>query len=188
MMDVNFNSVDYWLHRGKGYIHEAHIESQFHRDQEKFLIRQLRSFTPKTILELGCGFGRVTAVMADEFPNADIMAFDVSPDQIDRAVHDYRRSKVHFVCADVTKIQHFLRFDVAVAIELFLHLHHHDLLKLVPTILKSCRVLIHDFDVNPIDYKSRHITMHNYGEIYQSLGLMAETIIQEPFGLMVVRG
>ncbi|MFC3772794.1 methyltransferase [Paenibacillus sp. GCM10012303] len=45
------------------------------------------------ILEIGCGTGRLTAMLVSAFPNATIAAVDLSPNMVEAARHNLRRTR-----------------------------------------------------------------------------------------------
>ena len=54
----------------------------------------------KTILEIGCGTGNFTSLLADQFPTAKIIALDFSPEMIAQARHKLKSKAIGFVCAE----------------------------------------------------------------------------------------
>jgi len=54
----------------------------------------------KTILEIGCGTGNFTSLLADRFPAAKILALDFSPAMISKARQKIKSATVEFVCAE----------------------------------------------------------------------------------------
>src|SRR5688572_17092255 len=85
-MSETFNANQYWLKRGQTYAQEG-FPNDFHQLQERFLVDILRAsrIPMKRILEVGCGFGRITKVLADAFPKASILAVDLSQEQLENA-------------------------------------------------------------------------------------------------------
>src|SRR5215471_2172309 len=130
-MSEPFNVNQYWLERGRNYIHE-NFPQEFHRLQEQFLLNILRAsgIATERLLELGCGFGRITRLLAQTFPHARITALDLSPEQLDQARHN---------CSEYPNVSFFQydfysgspmpvsRCDAVIAVEVFLH-HPRDLL------------------------------------------------------------
>ena len=43
------------------------------------LLARISSVSPRTVVDLGCGAGNVTAVLAERWPHARIVAVDNSP-------------------------------------------------------------------------------------------------------------
>lgn len=65
------------------------------------LLRQLTPLkTPARILEIGCGTGYLTALLATRFPQADITALDIAQGMIDVAAARPENQHVTFLCAD----------------------------------------------------------------------------------------
>jgi malonyl-CoA O-methyltransferase len=54
----------------------------------------------KTILEIGCGTGNFTTMLADRFPGAKIVALDFSPEMIAKARQKIKTAAIEFVCAE----------------------------------------------------------------------------------------
>src|SRR6185503_2880674 len=86
-MKTEFNANEYGLERGRNYINEKRTPPEFHRLQERFLFDVLRrSGVPmRRVLEIGCGFGRITKLLAQAWTDADVTALDLSPEQLANA-------------------------------------------------------------------------------------------------------
>lgn len=175
-MSEAFDVNQYWLKRGRGYIGEP-LPQDYHRLQEKFLFDLLRAsrMAMDRILEIGCGFGRVTRLLAEHFPNARITALDLSPDQLANA----RRycgepGNVVFEQYDFYSGLSFpgAGYDVAVAIEVFLHHPRHVVLGLVEKLsgVSHCIVNI-DWSEEWPWRTAEHVWVHDYVAVYQEAGL-----------------
>src|SRR5688500_16626499 len=89
---VSYNPSEYWHERGKKYKENFRYNKDFVL-QEDLLITYLRDnlFTSdvptKSILELGCGYGRITKLLLTKFTNMikEYHAVDLSPHQIENA-------------------------------------------------------------------------------------------------------
>jgi ubiquinone/menaquinone biosynthesis C-methylase UbiE len=67
------------------------------------VIHELVDFSNKTVLEVGCGNGRMTWRYAEQ--TASVLALDTNEERIEHAIRDTPeafRSKVHFIVADIT--------------------------------------------------------------------------------------
>ncbi|MGA8739384.1 MAG: hypothetical protein WB501_10195, partial [Nitrososphaeraceae archaeon] len=59
---------EYWLERGKVYKQEFQYNKKF-KLQEQTLVEYLKKNIPfSTVLEVGCGFGRITKILLSAFP------------------------------------------------------------------------------------------------------------------------
>jgi len=56
-----------------------------------------------TILELGCGTGNFTSLLANKFPAAKIAALDFSPEMIAKANNKLHKNNIEFICAEGEK-------------------------------------------------------------------------------------
>jgi SAM-dependent methyltransferase len=175
-MNDQFDVNQYWLNRGRTYLGESRLFQDYHRQQEQFLIETLRrsGIEPGRILELGCGFGRITRLLANNFPEARVLALDLSPEQLANAQR---------YCSGLTRVEfHPYDFysgqalpggpaDLAVAIEVFLH-HPPELIRsLLGRVREAARFLVH------IDWYETwdgplppHVWMHDFPAYYRELG------------------
>ncbi|MCI0745079.1 MAG: class I SAM-dependent methyltransferase [Verrucomicrobia subdivision 3 bacterium] len=177
-MNASFNVNEYWRQRGRGYIHE-NLPQEYHRLQEQFLIDVLRRVDApfRQILELGCGFGRITRLLADAFPQATILATDLSAEQLANARHYCAgRSNTQFHAYDFYSGAPFPggRHDAAVAIEVFLH-HPEDVVRRIVERLKgvSRHIVNIDWSEHWPWARPEHVWVHDYCTIYREAGLQA---------------
>ena len=49
------------------------------------LVARIAAGSPKSVVDLGCGPGQLTASLADRWPDASIIGVDSSPEMIERA-------------------------------------------------------------------------------------------------------
>lgn len=181
---------EYWIERGKHYAENDgyRLSKAFHREQGKLVNAWIRELNPNTVLELGCGFGRITKQIVDAVPASKILAVDISLDQIGKA--PVRSASLKFSQADLFEWQSansFPDFRLTVAVEVFLHLPEF-LIRWIASKAALQGQLLHDFDpaVKPGDRTGEHCFAHDYPAIYHSLGLKFQARIEGPHGLMLV--
>lgn len=185
------NINEYWLNRGKTYYSEERLKEQFYLDQEQLFLSVVLPLNPRSVLDVGCGFGRITKVLAEAMPETDFLGVDLSPDQLANA----RRA-----CSsldNVTFLEHDLYsadpliggFDVVVCCEVLLHHPDHALSAILRKIFRASRVLVHDVDPNwkKEDFAAEHCFFHDYGQIYADLGLHYSTIDRGEQRILVVK-
>lgn len=99
--------------------------------------------TAKTILDVGCGTGRLTAQLATQ--NCEIVGIDLSPEMIARA-REKIRSGLSFLCADVlTHDFGAQKFDCVITSAAFHHLPvDRAFAHLVALLEPGARLIIHD--------------------------------------------
>ncbi|HKS36976.1 MAG TPA: class I SAM-dependent methyltransferase [Verrucomicrobiae bacterium] len=175
-MSEFFDVNQYWLKRGRGYIGEP-LPQEYHRLQEKFLLDLLRAsrMPMDRILEIGCGFGRVTKLLTEHFPAAQITALDLSPDQLANAQRYCGQPRnVVFEQYDFYSGLPFpgTGYDAAVAIEVFLHHPRQVVHALIERLagVAGCIVNI-DWSEDWPWKTAEHVWVHDYAAIYQEAGL-----------------
>src|SRR5439155_13512302 len=142
-----FDVNQYWLKRGQTYAQEERLAMDYHRLQERFLfdILEASRIPLRKILEIGCGFGRITKLLAHKFPNSQITALDLSPDQL-RNARKYcsRAANVTFQQYDFYSGLPFpgADYDAAIAIEVFLHHPRHVVLGLIQKLASLSQFII----------------------------------------------
>lgn len=180
-MSEPFNVNEYWLKRGQTYIGEGRLSRDYHQLQEKFLIERLRGgrLPLRKILELGCGFGRITKLLGQNFPDAQIVALDLSPDQLANAQrHCQGAGNVRFEQYDFYARSPFpgADYDVAIAIEVFLH-HPPELVRDLIQRLAGVSQFIVNLDWSE-DWPWKtppHVWVHNYRAIHEATGRSCAT-------------
>ena len=83
----NYIPSEYWYELGKVYKKSFRYDENYLL-QEEFLIDILNGITDsfKSVLELGCGFGRITKLLLTNYNHInEYLAVDLSPQQIENA-------------------------------------------------------------------------------------------------------
>lgn len=180
-MHTAFNVNDYWLKRGQTYFREERLALEYHRVQERFLFDVLReSQVPfRRILELGCGFGRITKLLAEQFPQASITALDLSPDQLANArAYCSGLDNIAFAQYDFYSGKPFpgLDYDLVVAIEVFLHHPVHIIRGLLGKLSSITQLVVNIDWSEEWRWKTpEHVWIHDYPALYRETGLACAT-------------
>lgn len=120
-------SEKYWIEKGKTYLERFTKKSLIQRvrywTQEQVIVGALNQIKRKTkvrtILDAGCGFGRITRILCLVFPYAVITGIDISEDQLKEAT--VRLPRVRFWKRSVLGSDKS-RYDLTVAVELLMHI------------------------------------------------------------------
>ncbi len=80
---------------------DAYLRFADHRARPGFeLMARIPDTDPRTVVDLGCGTGNLTAVLADRWPEAHIEGLDSSAEMIERARMDH--PNLDWAVADIT--------------------------------------------------------------------------------------
>ncbi len=175
----NYNYKTYWVKRGITYLQEFEHNDNF-ATQEYELIKLLKTLEFKTVFEVGCGFGRITELINNNFIIEKYDAIDISEEQIKNA--RVKNPGVNFLVGDLLKYDTPLKYDLVIASELLMHLPPN---LITETIIKL--ISITKKDLVHIDYYrdnhqlAKHNFKHDYQSIYNNLGYSI-SIIPLDFG------
>ena len=176
-----YDPTKYWTERGKSYF-SRDFNTKEYKLQEELLVKVLKSLSFTSILEAGCGFGRITKLMLQNFHNIDeYEAFDLSPDQIDNAkkyIQDTNRDRVDFFVSDIISIPGKNKYDLVLAVEVLLHVRPSELKNTIIKLLSVANsYLVHvDWQEDKLRNGASHNFMHDYDKIYLELGMKYKKI------------
>lgn len=79
-------------------------------------VQKLEIKDPHSILDIGCGDGKITAYLAQKYPQAQVIGVDNSSDMINFARDKFSTiPNLSFVCSDAAKISYVNQFDLIVS-------------------------------------------------------------------------
>jgi SAM-dependent methyltransferase len=206
MASASYNPKDYWLEQGKVYKNNFKYNNKFEL-QERMLLDYLTSniFTSNsegrpvelTVLEVGCGFGRITRLLLESFGKAIVkyMAVDMSHDQIRNAREYVEQSylkggggtavddsdgrkgeRLEFVVSDIQSLNSTdvanHSYDLVLACEVLLHVLPSEIQKVVYqlTEMSNKNIINVDWYEDEVPKKvAPHNFIHRYEEIYSSI-------------------
>ncbi len=90
--------------------YDQHSQVQFGLALE--VLEQLDLTSVGSILDVGCGSGRVTAELAARCPAARVVGVDLAPEMVDFATRNYARPRLSFEVADAAALEFPQRFDL----------------------------------------------------------------------------
>jgi 2-polyprenyl-3-methyl-5-hydroxy-6-metoxy-1,4-benzoquinol methylase len=179
-----YNPHEYWYEHGKTYKEQFRYNKNFELQESlviDYLKRNLASSSSfSTVLEAGCGFGRITKLLLTNFPNIrEYQAIDLSPDQIENA-KEFTRSvtetmsdnPLNFAISDIQSFQSQRKYDLVIASEVLMHVLPSEIEKVM---IKLVNMSNHH--VINIDWYERekprkmapHNFIHEYEKIYRNI-------------------
>jgi ubiquinone/menaquinone biosynthesis C-methylase UbiE len=172
-LSANYNPREYWLARGKVY------KERFKYDperllQEEVLLNHLKSMPPfQSVLEVGCGFGRITNLVISNFPDIEeYIAVDISPDQLKNAKSFVKSDKMQFIESDIQSLQLDKKYDLVIAVSVLLHVLPSEIDQAIAKLVSFSRqhvINVDYYEEGKVRQVAPHNFMHQYEKIYTSL-------------------
>ena len=170
---------NYWIQRGKGYLMEFQNHpraiTRFRKKHEKLILDVLGAQKPfKSVLEVGCGFGRITRLILATFPDIEkYTAIDISPDQIRNAKHIANSPLVEFQIINYEDMDWELNeFDIVLSVELLMHIPPERVgMYLSKMVLQAKKAVVNAdwYDDNKVgECKGGYCFIHPYKELYNT--------------------
>lgn len=174
---MSYNPSEYWHERGKIYKKNFRYDKN-KRVQEEFLIAHLNNISGsfKTVLELGCGFGRITQLLLSNYYNlTEYLAVDISPDQIENAKSLLSSTKltnhvkVDFLVSDIQSLRLDKEYDLVILSEVLLHIlpaEIDSIIKKLITLSKKHIINIDWYEDHAPKSQASHNFIHQYETLY----------------------
>ena len=164
----------YWKARGKVYYNEkisTYDRPEWRNYESKFL-NYIKKLEFETVLEFGCGYGRITNLMLENFPQIkEYKAIDLSPDQIHNAKKIVKSEKVDFEVTTIQKFKPKKKYDLVIGFDVLMHVPPNDINSIIEKLvnLTQKHIVNQDWDdkEKPKINLAKHCFLHNYEKIYQ---------------------
>lgn len=208
MTITNESLFSYWYEKGKKY-RKSFRYTKEKQIQEKVLVKYLNSISPFTsVLELGCGFGRITKLLLTNFERIEkIVAVNWSPYQIYNAKENLRNLRkkpfgIEYIISDIASISFKEKFDLVILTEVLQHIPPYQIYLIVEKLKSFSKKHIISIDNYENTFETKltidpdlkfytniskklfpHTFNHPYHDIYGSSGLdvIIIPIIKENF-------
>lgn len=184
---TSYNPTDYWIQQGRTYKQRFKYNKEF-RLQEKMLSAYLKNISPKfkSVLEIGCGFGRITKlVLSTQSDIKKYLAIDLSPHQISNA-RQYVRSGIDdtklkhvdlsFVVSNIQSLPLDEKYDLVLASEVLLHILPSEIKEVMTKLvdLSSIHIINIDYYQEKTTQLASHNFLHQYEKIYNDIPSVVE--------------
>jgi SAM-dependent methyltransferase len=152
------------------------------------LLEYLKNISPKfrSVLEVGCGFGRITKLIISNHPDIQrYVAVDLSPDQILNA-EQYVRSGTDkniasskglcFTVSDIKSLDLSDKYDLVLAVEVLLHILPSEIKGVMTKLvnLSNRQIINLDYYQDIMTTLAPHNFLHQYRKIYEEIPSIAE--------------
>ncbi len=175
---MSYNPSEYWRERGKVYKKNFRYDKD-KRLQEEFLLTHLNGISGSfnSVLELGCGFGRITKLLLTNYDNiTEYLAVDISPDQIENAktlISSAKLSnkvKLDFLVSDIQSLKLDKQYDLVILSEVLLHILPTEIDSIVNKLISVTKrhiINIDWYEDQSPKTQAPHNFIHQYESIYK---------------------
>ena len=170
---------EYWKKRGTDYYNELqnqpnHLQSRL-KEQEKHLIELLKNQNFKSILEIGCGWGRFTKILFEFFKPENYLAIDISESQIENAKKYVKNGNIEFRCVTIQDLDVRDKFELVFGGEVLMHIPFTDINEVIAKLVslsKNKIISIDWYDENKIGVQSGgYCFVHDYPQLFKKYGV-----------------
>lgn len=149
---------------------ETFMDDQWQREihkQHSWILSKIRAMNPKTILEIGCGFGRnIKFLIENGIEPNKITGIDISSKMIKNARIYIQSNKVKLQVADVLSLPFKNReFDLVLVHGVFMHVKPQDIEAVIRETLRITKKTLINIEQN---YNGNEYTfVHDYKKLYK---------------------
>jgi SAM-dependent methyltransferase len=162
------NPQKHWEKHGRSSYEWNKPLEKYQEKEIKFVTEEVRKLQPKSILEIGCGWGRLTKPIAESLNPEKYIAIDFSHERLEIAKEKLKNTNVVLMYYDVTKGLPFLddSFDLVCTFGCLMHIPPKHIEKVVSEIKRVTRKhIIHSEDLEKIPhYKYGYDFAEKYGK------------------------
>lgn len=152
-----------------------------HAEQERALRELFRELAPDvgSVLEVGCGRGRIAAMLAEAMPGATYTGLDIGQQQL--ALTARVRPDGEFIHANLAEWWPARRWDLVVSVECLMHVPPADIEEVAHTLLHAARLYVVACEWVPTtDEVGRPVApwnwAHEYPDVFRGLTVRADRV------------
>jgi trans-aconitate methyltransferase len=161
---MTYVPADYWGQRGRTYEAEA-IERGWVNVENEPLFRLLDTLEFSSVLEVGCGFGRVGYAIKRHYPHVTYTGIDVSPDLIEAARKRLPDSEL--IVADLEAwYAGDRKWDLVISVSVLGHIRPKYIEWVVSQLRRAARNDVVAIDWDEVGASPSFQYGHDYGHIY----------------------
>ena len=166
-----YKPIDYWQKRGVTYKNKF-VHDNVLKAQEDFILNYLKNLSFTSVLEFGCGFGRIAKLILDNFSIDTYKAFDLSIDQINNAKKLCVNYNVDFQVSTIDDFVDKKKYDLVIGCKVLLHIPPADIknaIEKLSSFSNSNMINIDFYEDKPSTKLAKHVFLHQYDTIYRNL-------------------
>lgn len=173
LVDGEYQPKEFWDKWSNKFIQDEWQRSI--HPQHMWMLKKVKQTKPKTILEVGCGFGRNIKFLLENNIKSQITGVDISPKMIELAKKYVGKDKVKLLVADAKELPFADReFDAVLVHGVFMHVKPEDIQETIREVLRVTKKYLINVEQNYLPSESeggrKYTFVHSYKKLYRSLG------------------
>lgn len=186
----------YWIKRGKTFsseiINQPFYVKKYLDNQEKYIFNILQKNSWDSILEIGCGTGRLTKLLVTQSGIKKIKAIDISEDLLSVARKNLKNYKIEFQQINLNKFFTNEKFDLVFSTEVIQHISPKkvkDIISKLISLSKNKIILVETIDYSKKNFsKDDYFFVHDYKKLFKHFKVKNITIhpISLPISLKII--
>ena len=159
---MTYVPATYWTERGRTFEEEAR-RNGWHDAQDGVLAELLARLHYRSVLDVGCGFGRVGAAIERDRPWVRYTGLDVSPDLVEAARTAMPTGE--FICTDLATWEPTRQWDLVIAISVLGHLLPADVPLVLDRLTRAARRDLIVMDWDAVGQQTEYQFGHDYATL-----------------------
>ena len=167
---TKFEPDKFWNNRGKLFYKNNPYSEKDYKEQEQLILLYLKNLDFATVFEVGCGYGRITKLINQNFEIKDYFATELSPDLVKIATEiNQKFQNVEFKQSTIQDLEIDKKFDLVISTEVFQHVLPNDIQSSIQKLVDISNKHVINIDISfekiPPNL-ARHNFAHDYKRIY----------------------
>ena len=184
---TTFEPNKLWNIRGKLLYTDNPYSKKEYKEQEQLILAYLKDLNFSSVLEVGCGYGRITKLIKQNFKIENYLATDLSDDLIKNA-SEYNKEfqDIQFKQSTIQSLDINKKFDLVIGTEVLQHILPRDIQSVAQKLVDMSKKHVINVDISydkiP-ENLARHNFVHDYNEIYSKCSEI-KNITEKKLGLL----
>ena len=167
---TKFEPNKFWNNRGKSFYKNNPYSEKDYKDQEQLILSYLKNLDFTTVLEVGCGYGRITKLINQNFEIKNYLATELSPDLVKIATEvNQEFQNIEFKQSTIQDLDIDKKYDLVIGTEVLQHVLPNDIQSSVQKLVDISKKHVINVDISfektPPNL-ARHNFAHDYNKIY----------------------
>ena len=125
------------------------------------------------MLEIGCGFGRLTNLLLSHYTIENYFAIDISPDLLQKSQENFKNyDNIEFQVSNIRDFKTNKKYDLVIGTEVLMHVPPNEILENLKKLVSVSNKYVINIDLynkTEITLPKPHCFIHQYENLYQMI-------------------